>query len=123
MTMSRIRRADRKCEFRIVDGVLYRTVEMPDGRSYRHTCALESFADVARFIEEHAEVGVTTTDLWDRLEATPCTQATVALEFLKDRKCVDVERRRCFPTSDCFFEDALCEWRAVAHQCEAEMGS
>jgi hypothetical protein len=118
--MPRTRRADRKCEFRIVDGVIYRTVALPDGRSYRHTCTFESFADVARYIEEHGRKGVTTTDLWDGLEDTPCTQATVALEFLKDRGCVDVERRRCFPTSDCFLEDALCEWHALAFQCEME---
>jgi hypothetical protein len=103
-----------------VDGVLYRTAELPDGRSYRHTCTLESFADVARFIEEHRAEGVTTTDLWDQLDDTPCTQATVALEFLKERGCVDVERRRCFPMSDCFFEDALCEWHSLAFQGETE---
>jgi hypothetical protein len=83
-----------------VDGVLYRTVELPNERSYRHTCTLESFADVAHYIDEHATDGVTTTILWDVLEDVPCTQATVALEFLKDRGCVDVERRRCFPTPD-----------------------
>ena len=119
--MTRTRRADRRYEFRIVDGVLYRTAMLTDGRSYRHTCTFESFADLARFIEEHAAEGVTTTDLWDQLDDTPCTQATVALEFLKERGCVDVERRRCFPTSDCFFEDALCEWHALAFQGEMEV--
>ena len=49
----------------ISDGVLYRTAELSDGRSYRHTYTFESFADVARFIEEHRVEGVTTTDLWD----------------------------------------------------------
>ncbi len=116
--MTRARRADRRYEFRIVDGVLYRTVELPDGRSYPHTCTLESFADVARFIEEHAAEGVTTNMLWDELDDVPCTQATVALEFLKERGCVEVERRRCFPSSNAFFEDALCEWHALAFQCE-----
>jgi hypothetical protein len=99
---------------------MYRTVALPDGRTYRHTCTFESFADVASFIEEHATQGVTTTDLWDRLDKTPCTQATVALEFLKHRGCVEVERRRCWPTSACFFEDALCEWHALAFQGEME---
>jgi hypothetical protein len=103
-----------------VDGVMYRTVALPDGRSYRHTCTFESFADVARYIDEHAVTGVTTTQLWDELDDTPCTQATVALEFLKDRGCVDVERRRCWPTSHGFFEDALCEWHALALQCEID---
>ena len=116
--MTRTRRADRKYEFRIVDGVLYRTVQLPNERSYRHTCTLENFAGVARYIDEHAADGVTTTLLWDALDEVPCTQATVALEFLKDRGCVDVERRRCFPTSNCFFEDALCEWHALAYQSE-----
>jgi hypothetical protein len=118
--MTRARRAERQCEFRIVRDVLVRTVTWQDGRSYQHSCTLQSFADVARFIEEHASDGVTTNELWDQLEDTPCTQATVALEFLKDRGCVDVERRRCFPTSDCFFEDALCEWHALVFQCETE---
>ncbi len=118
--MSRARRADRQCEFRIVDGVLYRTVDLPDGRSYRHTCTLESFADVGRFIEDHAAEGVTTNVLWNGLEDVPCTQATVALEYVKGRGCVVVESRRCFPSSDVFFEDAMCEWHALAFQCETE---
>src|SRR5262245_50580335 len=105
--MPRTRRADRKYEFRIVDGVLYRTVELAHNRSYRHTCTLENFVDVARFIDEHAAYSVTTPILWDVLDDVPCTQATVALEFLKDRGCVDIERRRCLPTSNCLFEDAL----------------
>jgi hypothetical protein len=104
----------------MVQGVLVRTVTRPGGRSYRHTCTLESFADVARFIEEHAGTGVTTNEFWDRLDDVPCTQATVALEFLKDRATVEVERRRCFPASSCFFEDALCEWHALAFQCEMD---
>ena len=99
---------------------MYRTVMLTDGRSYRHTCTFESFADVARFIDDNAAKGVTTTDLWDDLEETPCTQATVALEFLKDRGCVNVERRRCWPASDSFFEDALCEWHSLAYQGEME---
>ena len=119
--MPRTRRDDRQCDFRMVHGVLVRVVTLQGGRSYQHSCTLESFADVARFIEEQAAEGVTTTELWDRLDDVPCTQATVALEFLKDRGCVDVERRRCYPTSNCFFEDALCEWHALAFQCETEM--
>ncbi len=118
--MPQNRRANRQCEFRMVHGVLVRTVKRPDGRSYQHSCHLESFAGVARFIEEHATGGVTTNELWDQLDDVPCTQATVALEFLKDRGCVDVERRRCFPISGCFFEDALCEWHALVFQCETE---
>jgi hypothetical protein len=118
--MTRARRADRQCEFRMVHGVLVRTVKRSDGRSYQHSCTLESFADVARFIEEHAAEGVTTPRLWDELDDVPCTQATVALEFLKERGLVDVERRRCFPGSNVFFEHALCEWHALAFQCETE---
>ncbi len=78
---------------------------------------------MARFIEVHAADGVTTTRLWDELEDVPCTQATVALEFVKDRGSVDVERRRCYLTSNCFFEDALCEWHALAYHCKTEMES
>jgi len=114
--MPRTRRAERQCEFRIVDGVLYRTVELRDSRSYRHTCTLESFADVARFIDEHGAEGVTTTRLWDKLEDVPCTQATVAFEFLKERGLINVEGRRGYPTSNCLFEHALCEWHALAYE-------
>jgi hypothetical protein len=103
----------------MVRGVLVRTVMLPGGRSYQHSCTLESFADVARFIEEHGREGVTTCMLWEQLDV-PCTQATVALEFLKDRGCVEVERRRCWPASGFVFEDALCEWHALAFQCETE---
>jgi hypothetical protein len=58
--------------------------------------------------------------LWERLDDVPCMQATVALEFLKDRGCVEVERRRCWPASAFVFEDALCEWHGLAFQCETE---
>ena len=51
--MPRTRLRERQVEFRVVHGVLVRTVTLRDGRSYQHTCTLESFADVARFIEEH----------------------------------------------------------------------
>lgn len=50
----------------------------------------------------------------------PCTQATVALAFLKDRGCVEVEQRRCWPASRFVLEDAPCEWHALAFQCKAE---
>ena len=119
--MPRTRRAERQIEFRMVHGVLVRTVALKDGRTYQHTCTLESFADVPRFVEEHGRDGVTTGMLWDRLDV-PCTQATVALEFLKDRSCVEVERRRCWPASGFVFEDALCEWHAMVFQCEEQHG-
>jgi hypothetical protein len=104
----------------MVHGVLVRVVTLQDGSSYHHSCTLESFTEVAGFIDEQAAVGVTTKELWDRLDGVPCTQATVALDFLKERGCVEVERRRCFPVSNCFFEDALCEWHALVHQSETE---
>ena len=97
-----------------------RTVTLPGGRSYQHTCTLESFAEVAWFFEEHRRDGITTGMLWDQLDDVPSTQATVALEFLKERGCVEVERRRCWPASRFVFEDALCEWHALAFQCGTE---
>jgi hypothetical protein len=57
--------------------------------------------------------------LWERLDVRSA-QATVALEFLKDRGCVEVARRWCWPASGFVFEDALCEWHALAIQCEME---
>ena len=60
------------------------------------------------------------TDLRYRAEGVLRTQATVALEFLKEPGCVEVERRRCWPSSGFVFEGALYEWHALAFQSEME---
>lgn len=116
--MARRGQAVRRCQFRIVHGVLNRTAEPPGGRSYRHTCTLEAFGEVVQFIAQQAGKGVTMPLLWDQLNSVPCTQATVALEFLKNWGLVQIVRRRCFPALKQFSEEAMCEWDALARECE-----
>jgi hypothetical protein len=51
--------------------------------------------------------------LWDGLPDVPCTQAAVALAFLKERGCIDVRRKRSYPASAILVEDALIEFHAL----------
>ena len=114
--MTRRSDIDKRQTFHVEQGHLVRTVAMRDGRAYSHRCSLESYTAVARFIEERAAEGITTTVLWDSLEDVPCTQASVALGFLKERGCLEARFRRLFPTSHVFFEDALMEFHALAEE-------
>ena len=107
------RTIDHRQTFAREDGWLVRTFVKPDGSSYQHRCSLDSFRDVARHIDEHATEGVTTNRLWDSLPDVPCTPAAIALAFLKDRGCVTVRHRRCYPASNFLIEDALLEFHAL----------
>ena len=66
--------------FAVVAGRLVRTVELRDGRSYTQCCLLDTYEQVAYFVDEHATEGVTTTMLWESLPDLPCTQVSVALD-------------------------------------------
>ena len=107
------RTIDHRQTFALEDGCLVRTVVKPDGSSYQHRCSLDSYRAVAHYIDEHATDGVTTNSLWDCLPDIPCTQAAIALAFLKERGCVTVRHRRCYPASNFFVEDALIEFHAL----------
>ena len=107
------RTIDNRQTFALEDGWLVRTVVKPDGSSYLHRCSLESFRAVAQFIDEHVNEGVTTNGLWDGLPDVPCTQAAIALAFLKERGCVTIRHRRCYPSSTFLVEDALLEFHAL----------
>ena len=107
---------DQRSAFTVELGHLVRTVTKPDGGTYSHRCSLDTYTEVAHFIEEHAAEGVTTTMLWEQLPDVPCTQASVALAFMKERGCLDVCHRRLFPSSDIFFEDAMLEFHALVHE-------
>lgn len=107
---------DDRQEFTVERGWLVRTVHTTKGGTYQHRCSLDAFKAVCRFIEAHADEGVTSGMLWNSLAHVPCTQAAVAMAFLKERGCLAVERRRCFPTSAVFFEDALVEFHALEAQ-------
>ena len=107
------RHRDRNIIFDVVDNVLTRQVVFPDGNSYTHRCTLETFKDVAHAIEERAEEGVTCDGLAEALDL-PHTQVNVALEFMKERGCVEVRRRRTYPASNFLFEDAMIEFTFLA---------
>lgn len=113
--MTRRSPVDERQTFTIERGHLVRTVAKPDGRTYSHRCSLASYKAIAHFIEEHAGQGVTTGMLWEAVPDVPCTQASVAVAFLKERGCLEVRQRRMFPTSRFFFEDAMTEYHALEH--------
>ena len=112
--MTRRSSAEDRQTFTACDGFLVRTACRRDGSSYQHRCSLAAYTAVAGYLKEHAAEGVTTNALWDHLPEIPCTQAAIALAFLKERGCVVVCRRRCYPASRFFYEDALLEWYALA---------
>lgn len=104
--------------FAIVHGVLRRSVEPRRGRPYVQHCTLDAFTAVAAFIAERGDQGVTTNELWTALPDVPDTQASIALDFLKERCCITTYRKRNYPASTFVFEDALLEWHALAHQAQ-----
>jgi hypothetical protein len=112
--MSRRRPIDERRTFALERGYLVRTVTKRDGSTYSHRCSLESYKAVAYFVEEHTAEGVTTGMLWEGLPDVACTQASVALEFLKDRGCVTTTGRRSYPASDILYEDAMIEFHTLA---------
>lgn len=104
---------DQRQEFAVEDGHLVRRVQRPDGTSYAHRCGLAAYREVAWFLEAHAEAGVTTGKIWSGLPDVPCSQASVALAFLKERGCVEVRWRRVRPASTFLFEDSMTEFHAL----------
>lgn len=99
--------------FEMRHGVLVRTVVPRRGQPYVHRCDLESFTEVARWLDERGDSGLTITDLWNELPDVASTRASVALDFLKERGVVQVEGRRCYPASTVTFEEAMCEWHVL----------
>ncbi|MCA9091181.1 MAG: hypothetical protein KDA90_21390 [Planctomycetaceae bacterium] len=107
------RTIDHQQTFALEDGWLVRTVIKPNGSSYQHRCSLAAYRAVTDYIDEHTNEGVTTNGLWDGLPDVPCTQAAIALAFLKELGCVTVCHRRCYPVSKFLVEDALIEFHAL----------
>ena len=108
-----MRRVPREVRFEVRRGRLVRHVRRADGRAYTHRCTLDGLKEVAWYVQEHAEAGVTTNELWTALADIPATQATVALEFLKDRGLLTTELRRNYAASNCLFEEAMVEYHAL----------
>ena len=68
---------------------------------------------MAHAVEEAGEVGVTLETIAEAEDA-PYTQVNVALEFLKERGCVEARGRRTYPASKATFEDAMVEFHFLA---------
>ncbi len=105
-------RQDRQISFAVEDGYLVRTVVLGAERTYVHRCSASVYQEVALAIDQLASAGTTMDMLADELGA-PFTQVNVALEFLKERGCVDLRRRRTYPASTFVFEDAMVEYHAL----------
>jgi len=110
-----MRRSQSTISFEVCRDQLVRQVLFADGRGYTQICKLAVFEQVAGLIEERGNQGVTTNELWEALPDLPCTQISVALAFLKERGCVEVNRRRAYPATGTLYEDALTEYHALAH--------
>ena len=112
--MTRGQPVDERQAFTVDQGHLVRTVTRRAGGNYSHRCSLESYKAVAHFIEENASAGVTTGMLWEAVPEVPCTQASVAVAFLKER---GVRGRPLPPPVPdlglLFFEDAMVEFYAL----------
>ena len=111
--MRQRRREPGDVTYSVTDGILAKTVRMPDGRAYTHRCTQAVYREVAWAVEERAAAGVTMSSLAESTGA-PYTQVNVALEFMKERGCVEIRRRRSFPASGELYEDAMTEFMALA---------
>ena len=111
-----MRSRQRDVRFEVERGLLVRHVTLADGKGYVHRAELVVIKEVCWLIEQRGEDGVTTGELWDALPNLPTTQISVALDFLKDRGCVEARGRRSYPASDCLFEDAMVEFHALAEK-------
>jgi hypothetical protein len=83
-------------------------------RAYVHRCDEDTFVEVAHALDD-ASGGVTLPELVEALDI-PFTQASVALEFLKERGVavhVAGGGRRWFASSLAAYEDAMVEWTVL----------
>ena len=107
------RRQQRDVQFAVMDDRLVQTVTPTRGKPYVHRCTRLVFEDVCHAIEARPTEGATMETLAEAIDA-PYTQVSVALEFLKERGCVETRLRRSYPASDVLFEDAMIEFFAFA---------
>jgi len=107
--------AQRVEHYAVTDDRLVRTVKSRHGRIYVHRCTRRIFEDVCYAIEAQPTEGVTMETLAESI-GVPYTQANVALEFLKERGCVVTRLHRSYPASGVLYEDAMCEFYALAEE-------
>jgi hypothetical protein len=108
-----VRPNQRHVEFTAQRGVLVRRVTRAGGREYIQRATRDVLEVVCHAIEACGDDGATTNGLWVLLPQLPCTQISVALDFLKERGCIVVRCRRNYPASDFLVEDALVEFYAL----------
>lgn len=109
------RRLRSRTAFRVADDHLERRVTFRGrpGSDYVHRCTRDVFREAAFAIEDLAAGGTTLTELVDHLDA-PSSQVAAALAFMKECGCVEMRRRRVYPTSGQLYEDAMTEFMYLA---------
>ena len=107
------RRQQRDVQFAVMDDRLVQTVTPRGGRPYVHRCTRGVFEAVCHALEAGRGGGATMETLAAAIDA-PYTQVNVALEFLKERGCLETRLRRSYPASKVLFEDAMIEFLALA---------
>jgi hypothetical protein len=102
--------------FAVEDGCLVMTARPRlGGASYRHTCPLESFAEVAHAIEAAGEAGLSREELHERT-AIAWTRINVALVFMDERSIITRAGKRgrlVVTRSPVLVEEALVEYHAL----------
>ena len=106
---------ERDIRYERTGDLLVRTVVTAKTR-YRHTCTVAVLETTAHAIDEDRAGGGRglTLTLIAEAEGLPYTQVNVALEFMKERGCVNVVfGRRSVPASCFLTEDGLIEFHAL----------
>jgi hypothetical protein len=99
--------ATREVTWAVRDRQLQRRVRQANGKAYTHTCMLPVLEEVAWYIQDHPEAGVSSNDLWKRFPNLPFTQIHVALTFLTHLGCVQRTGKKSYAASETLYEDAM----------------
>jgi hypothetical protein len=106
---------ERDIEWRVVHGVLERTVTLASGKSYRHRCTRKTFEQLIEYIDDHIDAPITMNSIVEATDA-PFTQANVALELLKERCIIETNGRKSYVGPgyrDGFYDHAMTEYCAL----------
>ncbi len=108
--------ATRDITWAVRDRQLQRCVRQANGNSYTQACTLPVFEEVAWYIQDHPETGVSSNDLWKALPSLPFTQIHVALAFLTHVGCVQRTGKKLYAASDALYEDAMEQFWYLAEE-------
>jgi hypothetical protein len=102
--------------FAAEDGYLVMTARpVSGGEPYRHTCPLESYAEVAHAIEAAGQAGLSREELHERT-GIAWTRINVALVFMDERSVITRAGKRgrlVVTASQTLVEDAMVEYHAL----------